>query len=332
MSLSQSLRQAYAPHPVIETRLPAATYEPGRSLVEWPIAAVRGSVSLASRMRDADELKPAAEFNHGGAGATDGGSDHNRTPAGTALSKHAAPAERENPPPAGLVVTDDAPPEPRPDRAGLEDQGKCLAEASVARSLPASRPDAREGGPAAFGLALATAAREQTADFVVYRDRYQSIAYPMGDVPALFGVCTDVVVRAYRAMGIDLQTLVHEARIGTGDPSIDHRRTETLRRFLGRNGETLPVTGYPEDYLPGDIVTYHRPHSRGAQSHIAIVSDVVALSGRPMIVHNRGWGPQLEDALFVDTMTGHYRFTGAGRPASQRLASGPASQGAAGKP
>ena len=130
----------------------------------------------------------------------------------------------------------------------------------------------------------------------------------MGDVAPLHGACTDVVIRAYRALGIDLQELVHRAQVGSGDTNIDHRRTETLRRFFARYGETLPVTAFPEDYQPGDIVTYYRPFSRVSRSHIAIVSDVLAPTTRPMIVHNRGWGPQVEDALFVDRITGHYRF------------------------
>jgi len=132
----------------------------------------------------------------------------------------------------------------------------------------------------------------------------------MGDVPPLFGVCTDVVVRAYRALGLDLQKLVHEAKSGSGDKNIDHRRTEVLRRFFKARGESLPITAFVEDYLPGDIVTYYRPQNRNNRSHIAIVSAMVAPSGRPMIIHNRGWGPQIEDALFVDQITGHYRYNG----------------------
>ncbi|HYD15075.1 MAG TPA: DUF1287 domain-containing protein [Hyphomicrobium sp.] len=161
-----------------------------------------------------------------------------------------------------------------------------------------------------FGVRLAEAAEAQVGSFVVYNDAYRTISYPKGDVPGLFGVCSDVVVRAYRALGLDLQELVHQARAGRGDASIDHRRVEGLRRFLAQRGETLPVTSFAEDYRPGDIVTYHRPQNRGTQAHIAIVSSVVAPSGRLMIVHNRGWGPQLEDALFVDEITGHYRYAG----------------------
>ncbi len=159
-----------------------------------------------------------------------------------------------------------------------------------------------------FGVRLAEAARAQIGPLVIYNDRYQRIVYPMGDVSPMFGVCTDVVIRAYRALGIDLQELVAKARVGSGDTSIQHRRVETLRRFLATRGQSLPITTFPENYQPGDVVTYHRPQNSRSRSHIAIVSDVIAPSGRPMIVHNRGWGPQIEDALFVDQITGHYRF------------------------
>jgi hypothetical protein len=170
----------------------------------------------------------------------------------------------------------------------------------------------------AFGRMLAAAARRETEDLVVYTDKYRDMGFPMGDVRPLYGVCTDVVVRAYRALGIDLQVLVHNAKLGTGDPSIDHRRVETLRRFFAKYGTSIPVTDFAEEYQPGDIVTYRRPEGLGSQTHIAIVSDVIAPSGRPMVVHNRGWGPQLEDALFANGVTGHYRFFNAG-PAEQTV-------------
>jgi len=193
----------------------------------------------------------------------------------------------------------------RPAMVGRAD--RCVAAAPASRSTPVGLE--APATPEAFGLMLANAALAETEDLVVYTDKYRDIGFPMGDVPALYGVCTDVIVRAYRALGIDLQALVHKARLGTGDPSIDHRRTETLRRFFAKHGVSIPVTDYPEDYKPGDIVTYHRPEGRGSQSHIALVSDVIAPSGRPMVVHNRGWGPQLEDALFANSLTGHYRFS-----------------------
>ncbi len=179
---------------------------------------------------------------------------------------------------------------------------------------------------ASFGLRLAVAAAAQVGDVTIYTPRYQRIAYPMGDVSPLYGVCTDVVIRAYRALGIDLQELVQISRGGRGDPSIDHRRTETLRRFLAAHGQSIPVSDFAENFKPGDIVTYHRPQNRSSTAHIAIVSDRIAPSGRPYIIHNRGWGVQFEDALFVDRITGHYRFRtlppgdGAPGPATAELA------------
>jgi uncharacterized protein YijF (DUF1287 family) len=176
---------------------------------------------------------------------------------------------------------------------------------SVASNQPLQSLDAE-----AFGLRLAQAAERQVGNFVIYDDAYRSISYPMGDVNGMFGVCTDVIVRAYRALGLDLQVLVHQSRAGTGDRSIDHRRTEVLRRFFESDGQSLPVTSFAENYRPGDIVSYYRPQNQRTRAHIAIVSSVMAPSGRLMIVHNRGWGPQLEDALFVDEITGHYRYRG----------------------
>lgn len=170
------------------------------------------------------------------------------------------------------------------------------------------RPVRQTLAPAAFGQALADAAQGQTADLVIYNDTYRHLSYPWGDVSPLYGVCTDVVIRAYRALGVDLQQLVHESALGSGDTSIEHRRVETLRRFLARFGESLPITSVGEDYLPGDIVTYNRPQNRHSRSHIAVVSNEVGPSGRYKIIHNRGWGPQAEDALFVDEITGHYRY------------------------
>lgn len=204
---------------------------------------------------------------------------------------------------------------------------RCIApprRAQAAQSKPVVASDV-----AAFGRMLARAARAQTEDLVIYTEKYRQIGFPMGDVPSLYGVCTDVVVRAYRALGIDLQVLVHKARIGTGDPSIDHRRTKTLRRFFARHGTSLPVTDFADNYKPGDIVTYYRAGGRTSQSHIAIVSDVIAPSGRPMIVHNRGWGPQLEDALFASEVTGHYRFTHTATMAAKLPTAEPAGSDAA---
>jgi uncharacterized protein YijF (DUF1287 family) len=144
-----------------------------------------------------------------------------------------------------------------------------------------------------FGHAVSDAAIAQTKSFVIYNARYISIAYPGGDTKSLYGVCTDIVIRAYRALGIDLQELVHLSRLGRGDPSIDHRRVEVVRRFLTRHGTSLDISEFAEDYRPGDIVTYHRPEGRISQHHIAIVTDRITPSGRPLIAHNRGGGPKV---------------------------------------
>jgi uncharacterized protein YijF (DUF1287 family) len=187
-----------------------------------------------------------------------------------------------------------------------------LASFSNAGRLARARLQPRPVGidSATFGRRLAAAAVAQTEDLVIYTARYQPMAYPLGDVMPLHGACIDVVIRAYRTLGIDLQEEIQRGRPARGDTNIDHRRTENLRRFLDRQGASLPITSFPENYKPGDIVTYHRPFSRISTSHIAVVTDVLAATGRPMIVHNRGYGPQLEDALFVDRITGHYRYTG----------------------
>jgi uncharacterized protein YijF (DUF1287 family) len=133
----------------------------------------------------------------------------------------------------------------------------------------------------------------------------------MGDVPRYFGVCTDVVVRAYRAFGIDLQVLVHRAGVGSGDTNIDHRRVEVLRRFFASAGTRLPITDNPADYQPGDIVTYSLPNGWLSKTHIAIVAAEKAPTGVPLVIHNRGWGVQAENWLFAEKITGHFRYAGA---------------------
>ena len=161
-----------------------------------------------------------------------------------------------------------------------------------------------------FGAALAAAARRQISHLVFYNPAYMKIGYPMGDVPSYMGVCTDVVVRAYRALGIDLQVLVHKSGAGSGDTNIDHRRVEVLRRFFARAGTSLPNTTNAADYKPGDIVTYYMPNGWFSKTHIAIVAAEKTATGVPLIVHNRGWGVQAEDWLFAEKITGHFRYGG----------------------
>ncbi|MBU2580748.1 MAG: DUF1287 domain-containing protein [Alphaproteobacteria bacterium] len=160
----------------------------------------------------------------------------------------------------------------------------------------------------AFARDLVAAAHAQRAVPVIYDPAYRKLEYPMGDVPWYIGVCTDVVVRAYRALGIDLQQLIHESRLGSGDRNIDHRRVVVMKKFFQRYGTKLPVSDKPEDYRPGDLVAYHLPDGTFSKSHIAIVSDSKTLEGVPLVIHNRGYGVREEDWLFGSEITGHYRY------------------------
>jgi uncharacterized protein len=165
---------------------------------------------------------------------------------------------------------------------------------------------------------LVEAAREQTLTAVVYDGAYRRIGYPMGDVPENIGVCTDLVVRAYRALGIDLQRLVHEDMrahfaayprlwgLSRPDSNIDHRRVPNLATFFAREGEVLAVSNDAAAYGAGDIVTWMLP---GNLPHVGIVSDAsVADRSRPLILHNIGAGPVEDDILFRYRITGHYRY------------------------
>jgi uncharacterized protein YijF (DUF1287 family) len=185
-------------------------------------------------------------------------------------------------------------------------------------TAPAPAQTALAAEQADFGTRLAAAARTQTWIPVIYSPAYRKIGYPNGDVPWYFGVCTDVVVRAYRNLDIDLQVLVHEARVGSGDTNIDHRRVPVLKRFFERRARTLPITRDPAHYAAGDIITYYLPDGRFSKTHIAIVSDRKSSSGTPLIIHNRGWGVSEEDWLFEEKITGHFRFAPQEPAASQR--------------
>lgn len=179
-----------------------------------------------------------------------------------------------------------------------------------------------------FYTSLALAALERTRQSVAYDGSYFKIAYPNGDVPPHLGVCTDVVIRSYRTLGIDLQQAVHEdmARhfaaypskriwgLERPDPNIDHRRVPNLQVFFARNGEEWPIFDRGDAYRAGDLVTWMLP---GNLPHIGIVSPNVTPDGkRRLIVHNIGAGPKLEDVLFRYRITGHYRYP-AGRADGQ---------------
>ncbi len=171
-----------------------------------------------------------------------------------------------------------------------------------------------------FGIRLSAAAEERATHAVRYDPTYLRIPYPMGDVPADQGVCSDEVVRAYRLLGIDLQRLVHEDMVRAfhlyptrwgmraPDSNIDHRRVPNLAVFFTRHGQSLPVTNDARDYKPGDIIAWALPDGR---PHTGIVTEQRTGDGaRPLVLHNIGWGLHIEDMLFVLTITGHYRYEG----------------------
>lgn len=174
-------------------------------------------------------------------------------------------------------------------------------------------------GQTSFNQKLADSALTLTRQFVTYDPTYRVIAYPNGDVPANRGVCTDVVIRAYRKLGIDLQKEVHEDMksnfnlypknwgLSRPDKNIDHRRVPNLMTFFSRHGTVKKITDNPVDYQPGDIVCWNLG---GAVTHIGIVSRKRSTDGkRHLMVHNIGGGQVLEDCLFSYKIIGHYRYT-----------------------
>jgi hypothetical protein len=184
--------------------------------------------------------------------------------------------------------------------------------AALALAVPASA--------SGFGAQLAAAAAEQAQHRVVYDGSYVAIPYPWGDVAADRGVCADVIVRAYRALGVDLQLRVHEDMaadfdaypdnwgLRRPDPSIDHRRVLNLETYFTRAGARLPPSDDAADYQPGDVIAWSVRVGRADLPHMGVVVDRVGASGRPMVVHNIGLGPQVEDVLFDWPMTGRYRY------------------------
>lgn len=171
---------------------------------------------------------------------------------------------------------------------------------------------------------VVSAARRQVGVTTSYDPAYVRLAYPGGDVPADRGVCTDVVIRALRAVGLDLQQAVHEdmsARwnayprlwdLPGPDPNIDHRRVPNLMVYFRKHHDALPLSQDPADYAPGDIVAWRLANGR---LHIGVVSDRRATDGRcPLVIHNIGAGAREEDVLFLFEVIGHYRV----RPGSGR--------------
>lgn len=157
-----------------------------------------------------------------------------------------------------------------------------------------------------------------TKQKVRYDPGYFQIKYPNGDVPSDKGVCTDVVIRAYRKMGIDLQKVVHQDMVAHfnlypkkwglkhTDTNIDHRRVPNLMTFFARHGEVKPITYNAKDYSPGDIVCWNLG---GSVTHIGIVSNKLSRDKkRYLVIHNIGAGQVIEDVLFDYKIIGHYRY------------------------
>ena len=187
----------------------------------------------------------------------------------------------------------------------------CLAAPALAQAASAA-PDWRSK--------LVEAAREQIGVTTFYDPTYVRLDYPGGDVAPDRGVCTDVIVRAYRrAFGLDLQKLVHEDMaanfaaypktwgLKATDRNIDHRRVGNLAAFFTRHGESLSASEDLADFQPGDMVTQMLP---GNLPHIVIVSSERSadVPERPLVIHNIGAGARQEDTLFAFRQTGHYRF------------------------
>ena len=173
-------------------------------------------------------------------------------------------------------------------------------------------------GQDGFYKRLADSVMTLTEQYVEYDPSYFRLDYPNGDVPSGKGVCTDVVIRAYRKLEIDLQKEVHEDMtdhfdaypknwgLSKPDKNIDHRRVPNLMTFFSRHGILLPKSQNLKDYLPGDIVCWNLG---GGITHIGIVSNKKSNDGKTfLIIHNIGGGQVAENMLFDFDIIGHYRF------------------------
>jgi uncharacterized protein YijF (DUF1287 family) len=184
---------------------------------------------------------------------------------------------------------------------------------------PTGRPPiSRTIAPADLGARIAAAAEAQVGVTTIYDAQYVKLAYPNGDVPIERGVCTDVIVRAFRTIGVDLQARVHEDMrknfsaypkdwgLTAPDPSIDHRRVQNLTTYFERMGKRIKAMEADEDFKPGDVVAWRLS---GWMQHIGIVAlDRAPGADRYYMIHNIGAGTQKEDMLRSYTILGHYRW------------------------
>lgn len=164
---------------------------------------------------------------------------------------------------------------------------------------------------------IVSTAKKQIGVTIEYDPVYRQLAYPGGDVPINTGVCTDVVTRALREQGLDLQKAVHEDMkhhfaayphqwgLKSPDPNIDHRRVPNLMTYFKRQGWEVPITAQGSDYQTGDVVTWTLA---GGGTHIGIVSDAQGHVA-PLVIHNIGQGTREEDVLFAFKIIGHYRLS-----------------------
>ncbi len=194
-----------------------------------------------------------------------------------------------------------------------------------ARTRPQLRPPEQETEVRALAVnsspALKTVidgASDQIGKTTSYDPSYQKLDYPNGDVPIETGVCSDVIIRAFRKANVDLQKDVHEDMKGSfpayptrwglksPDSNIDHRRVPNLETYFARKGKSQPITNRSEDFQPGDLVTWDMGTG---QDHIGMVTNVwYKPSQRYLIVHNIGAGTRMEDVMFAWKITGHYRY------------------------
>ncbi len=182
------------------------------------------------------------------------------------------------------------------------------------------KPKVRSRFTPAFGMKLEQAALDRLNPSIRYDARYVKIGYPWGDVPETTGVCSDVIIRSYRALGIDLQKLLHEDMkrafkaypskrvygLKKPDPNIDHRRVVNLEAFFERTGASIPVGTKPDDFQPGDVLTWRLS---GNEPHTGIViAERDPRTGFPLVVHNLGAGVRKEDLISLSPPEGHFRF------------------------
>ncbi|MBO9517080.1 MAG: DUF1287 domain-containing protein [Porphyrobacter sp.] len=181
-----------------------------------------------------------------------------------------------------------------------------------------SRPAFAQATPLSSAARLIAAARAQVGVTLLYDPAYTTLAFPNGDVDRARGVCTDLVIRAYRdGLALDLQALVNSDMranfsvypktwgLKRADRNIDHRRVPNLATFWSRQGARLPLTDNPADWLPGDIFT---SLIGGRLPHTGIVSDLKTRTGVPLVIHNIGAGAREEPGLFAHSLTGHFRW------------------------